>query len=124
MTREEFTATAAALVERYIENTEMFDSDPQLRVNPLTLEMTLADGAGMRADIELSDEALEEAAASQGDAAEDASDRQVRQNPDYYPLRDLIVPRPAPGFRPTIAPAPDLEAISALASAYSSAFTA
>lgn len=118
MKREEFVKAVTDLVQRYIDNFDLFDSDPQLRVNPASLEMSLVNSSEMRTAIEYSDEALEEAAASQGATYEDSTDLQVRQNPDFYPLRTLLTPHPAPGFAPTISPGPDAKAIDAVAAVY------
>ena len=123
MKKDEFINAASALVRQYLDNTALFDSDPQLCVNPATLALTLVNGSQMREAIEYSDEILEAAAASQGAADEDADDLQVRRNPDFYPLRSLIAPHPAPGFNPSIDPAPDAAAIEALAAVYASSFT-
>lgn len=90
MKREEFVETVKAAVGIYVNNTESYDSDPQIRVNPATLAVDLVNGSDLLKAIEYSDEAVENAAASEGDATESADDYQASQDPEFYPVRRLI----------------------------------
>lgn len=112
MTRDEFTAAVTRLVQEYIDNFERFDSDPQIRVNPVTLAVGIVNGSEMFAEIEDSDEAVESAAGAQGDESEADTDYQVRQNPDFYALRQLL--RHEEGGKTV----PDAYAINSIAANY------
>lgn len=90
MTREEFTNAVTELVTQYIETVDRFDNNPQLRVNPVTFAIDLATGNDLLEEIAYSNEAIEEAAAAERPASEDAADYQAAQNPDFYPLRSLV----------------------------------
>lgn len=78
------------LVQEYIDNWDLYDSNPQIRVNPEMKTATLVDGSDMQEEIEDSDEAIENAAGAQGAETEDADDYQVMQNPDFYPVKTLL----------------------------------
>ena len=82
-------------VQEYIDNFDRFDSNPQLRVNPVSLRVDLVNGSDLFAEIEDSDEAIEDAAASQGMESDEATDFQVKQNPDFYPVKKLLKPEGA-----------------------------
>ncbi len=90
MKREEFIERVKHLVSLYIENDNLFDQSPQLRVNPVALEMTIVNGGDIASDIADSEEIVEAAAGSDRPADEDADDFQVAQNPDFYPVKELI----------------------------------
>ncbi len=90
MTHEELSKKISDLVEEYIENFDRFDSNPQIRVNPALDRVALVNGSDMLAEIEDSDEAVEDAAAADGAETEDASDYQASQNPDFYPVKKLL----------------------------------
>lgn len=92
MTREEFKKAIEDNINLYINNFYRFDSNPQLRVNPDTLGVTLVNGSDMLAEIADNDEALEAAAASHGMANQEASDYQVTRNPDFYSVKKLLEP--------------------------------
>lgn len=111
MTREEFTKTVIDLIQDYIDNAGSFDSNPQLRVNPATLKIMLVKGQDMLAEIEDSNEAVEDAAGAEGSASEDASDFQVRQNPDFYAVKKMVKVNGN-----TVVP--DITAVNALADIY------
>lgn len=84
------TDSIIGLVKEYIENFDMFDSNPQIRVNPATITAGLVNGRDMLAEIEDSNETIEDAAGAEGAATEDASDYQVKQNPDFYPVKSFL----------------------------------
>lgn len=93
MTKEEFRKKLTDAVESYIENFDRYDSNPQLRVNPLNLDVELIDGRILAEVIEDSDEAVENAAIAEGAATEDAADYQVKQNPSLYAVKALLATR-------------------------------
>ena len=90
MTRDEFRKTLLDNIDFYINNFYRFDSNPQLRVNPDTLGVTLVNGSDILSEIGDNDEAIEAAAASHGMAWQEASDMQVTQNPDFYAVKSLL----------------------------------
>lgn len=90
VTREEFTDVIRTYVQGYIDNPGAFGTDPQIRVNPLTLDTTMVRDSDMMAEIGISDEVVESTAAADDEAAADAGDNSVRQNPDFYALRTLV----------------------------------
>ena len=89
------TDTITRLVNEYIDNFDRFDSNPQIRVNPAKLSATLVNGSDMTAEIEDNDEAIEDAAAADGLATEDAADYQVSQNPDFYSVKQFLQVTPS-----------------------------
>lgn len=110
-TEKEFIGEITELVNGYIENFDRYDSNPQLRINPLLKRVELINGADMGAEIEDADEAVENAAIAQNPATEDADDRQVRQNPDFYPVKNFLKPSGNTDI-------PDAEKIAHLAAKY------
>ena len=92
MNKDEFSKQLIATVNSYISNFDRYDNNPQIRVNPATLEIELVTGNDMQAEIEDSDEAVENAAIAQGMATQEASDFQVTQNPDFYAVKGLLKP--------------------------------
>lgn len=100
MTRKNFTDSIMTLVDGFIANYDEFDNDPQLRVEPATLNVSIVSGDERTAEMAYSQEALEGAAAVEGVEGEDADDLQVRRNPDFYAMRNLIKtvgePQPVP----------------------------
>ena len=112
MTRDEFIEKLTGEVNTYIENFDRFDSDPQLKVIPATLDVTLVNGSERSDAVEDSDEAIENAAAAHGLANQETMDYQVTRNPDYYAVKRLLA---ASGPDHTI---PDTTAIEAIASNY------
>lgn len=93
MDAKEFKRILTDRVQEYIDNFDRFDSNPQLRVNPLLMRVDLVNGSDLIAEIEDSDEAIEDAAASQGMENDDSTDYQVKQNPDFYPVKKLLQPK-------------------------------
>lgn len=90
MRREEFVKSVETVVNEYINDFDRFDKNPMLRVNPELKLVEVENGYGFREDIEYSDEAVEQAAAVEGDAREDAMDNQAAQDFDYYPIRHFF----------------------------------
>lgn len=94
MTRKEFIDAISHAVTLYIESPEYFDANPQLRVNPATLDVVAVNGKDAYEDMAFSEEAIEEETAAQGDETEDATDFQSSQNPDFYAIKDYVVKEP------------------------------
>ena len=90
MTRNDFSSIINKIVEQYIQSFDLFDSNPQLKINPETLTIQLINGSEMQTDIEYSDEAIEEAAGAETSEYEDAMDAQARRNPDFYAVKRLL----------------------------------
>ena len=112
MKREEFIQTVKCAVGIYIDNTESYDSDPQVRINPANLAVDLVNGSDLLKAIEYSDEAVESAAGAEGDASESATDYQALQDPDFYAVRRLV--RRAPDGTCSV----DMVAVDSLADTY------
>ena len=112
MTRKELIENINTTLRRYLNATEYYGPDPQLSVNPVTLYVDLATDATRTAGLADSEEALEDAAAAQGDASEAATDFQARENPDYYPVSQFLK---YTSGAPTV---PDTAAVAALALSY------
>ena len=109
MNRKDFADAVAGMVKIYLDNSYNFDENPQLRVNPVTFDFTIVNGSDMLAEIEDSNEAVEDAAGAEGDEA--ATDMQVKQNPDFYSVRRLITTAPNGSYVPDEA---QIDAIAAL----------
>lgn len=93
MNAKDFKRTLTECVQEYIDNFDRFDANPQLRVNPVSKRVDLVNGSDLIAEIEDSDEAIEDAAASQGMENDDSTDFQVKQNPDFYSVKSLLEPK-------------------------------
>lgn len=90
MTREELSNAIVHAVTLYTNSPEYFDSDPKIRINPATLDVTVVNGRDALKGIAFSDEAVEEAAAVDGEANEDAADFQTSQDPDFFAVKDYV----------------------------------
>lgn len=90
MTRNEFIESLTSSVVSYINAPEIAGPNPQIRVNPLKLDVALINGTDFLNDIAYSDEIIEAAAAADRPADADADDYQVAQNPDFYPAATLV----------------------------------
>lgn len=90
MDRQQFIKHVTSLVDMYIENFDRFDSDPQIMVNPVSLDVRIVSEEDKLAQISDSDEAIENAAAAQGDETEQALDFQAKQDPEFYPVKKLL----------------------------------
>lgn len=87
-----FIKAIADLVQEYIDNWDRFDSNPQIRVNPELLYVDAINGEAMLEGIGDSEEAFEDAAYAVGDETMSSSDFQEKQDPDFYPIKDLLKP--------------------------------
>ena len=112
MTVTDLTEAITKAVNEYIENFDRFDSNPQIRVNPSTLDAQLVNGSDMLAELGDNDEAIEDAAAADGLRDEEGTDFQVTQNPDFYPVKPLL------GQTPNGATIPSASAIREIAAKY------
>lgn len=112
MTRKEFIEAITHAVMQYTKAPEFFDANPQLRINPSTFEVISINGKDYYEEIEDNDEVIENEAAADGAATEDAEDFQASQNPDFYAIKDYVVTDAAGKL------APDAKAIEKLASQY------
>ena len=90
--RKTFVKAVADLVQEYIDNWDRFDSNPQIRVNPELLYVEAIDGSAMLEGLGDSEEAFEDAAAAHGDESMSDTDFQEKQDPDFYPIKELIKP--------------------------------
>lgn len=113
MKKQEFIENIERMLQLYADNVNVFDSNPQLRVNPRTLDATIVNGSDMMTEIEDSDEAVENAAAALGAENMDATDYQASQNPDFYAATKLLTVNDK-GRR-----VPDEKAVMAVADVYS-----
>lgn len=112
ITREEFEKAIKDLVQEYIDNFDRFDSNPQIRVNPELLYVEVIDGSAMLEGIGDSDEAIEDAAYAEGDETMSATDYQAKENPDFYPVKELLKSTGAHSSEP------DMKKIMAIADNY------
>lgn len=110
--RATFVKAVTDLVQEYINNWDRFDSNPQIRVNPELLYVEAIDGNAMLEGIGDSEEAFEDAAYAVGDETMSSSDFQEKQDPDFYPIKDLLKPV---GHNVSI---PDPDKIEAIADEY------
>lgn len=90
MTRKDFTERIEFLVREYLNDPKPFGPNCQIKVEPVSLMVTLADNTDMLDSIEYSNEAVEEAAGADTETYEDAMDSQARRNPDFYPIGHFI----------------------------------
>lgn len=111
MTRDDFIRSIGRMIQLYIDNADRFDSNPQLRVNPATLEASVVNGSDMLAELENSNENVEIEAGAEGAGAQDDADFQAGRNPDFYAVSRLVS-ETADRTRP------DLAAIAELAESY------
>lgn len=110
--RKTFVKAVTELVQEYIDNWDRFDSNPQIRVNPELLFVEAIDGSAMLEGIGDSEEAFEDAAYAQGDETMSATDFQEKEDPDFYPIKELIKPV---GHNISV---PDTDKIEAIADEY------
>lgn len=110
--RKTFVKAINDLVQEYIDNWDRFDENPQIRVNPELLYVDLVNGNSMLEDLGDSEEAFEDAAYAEGDETMSASDFQEKQDPDFYPVKELLK-ETSPGVS-----IPDIDKIENIADEY------
>ena len=112
MTREELIERIKHAVMQYAEGADLFDSNPQLRINPATFDVEAVNGSDFLEEIADNNEAIEDEAAADGAENEDATDWQVDQNPDFYSIKEYVVTDADGKMKP------DTRAIERLAAQY------
>ena len=112
MDKQEFLETLNNVVANCIEEYAQLGPDAQLSINPVTKYITVDTGDDIQYDIADADETVEMGAGAERPDQEDADDYQARQNPDFYPLIELIK-RDDKGHL-----VPDQEAIDSVIAAY------
>lgn len=110
--RPTFVKAVTDLIQEYIDNWDRFDANPQIRVNPELLYVEAINGDAMLEGLGDSEEAFEDAAYAHGDETMSATDYQEKQDPDFYPIKDLLKPV---GHNLSV---PDAEKIEAIADNY------
>lgn len=90
MTQQEFIDNLKRIVANYAANRDEMTSDPQLRINPMTLHASVVTAQEMQNEIAYTDEDIEANAAAEGDETESSDDYEGKQDPDFYPLRVLL----------------------------------
>ncbi len=112
MTRKDLIEAITHAVMQYTQAPEFFDANPQLRINPSTLEVISVNGKDYYEEIEDNDEVIENEAAADGAATEEAEDFQASQNPDFYAIADYVIKEDDGKL------SPDKKAIEKLAKTY------
>lgn len=90
MDRQEFIDNVKRIAKVYSENVTELTDDPQLRVNPMNLRMSVVTAQEMQNEIAYTDEDIDVNAAAEGDESESSDDYEAKQDPDFYPLRELL----------------------------------
>lgn len=90
MTRQEFIAKISELLDAYIEYGDITKGDLQLRVNPESKYVSIVGEDYLQHGIDQTDENIEVGAAAENQHAEDYALNQIDQDPDFYPVRDLV----------------------------------
>ncbi len=112
MTREELISAITHAVTQYVDAPEYFDANPQLRINPATLDVVAINGRDELEGIADNVEAIEDEAAAQGDETEDATDWQASQDPEFYSIKEYVITDATGKMKP------DKKAIEKLAANY------
>lgn len=89
MERQEFIDNIRRIVANYIQDRDEMTEDVQLRINPMTLHSSVVTAQEMQNEIAYTDEDIEANAAAEGDETESSDDYEGKQDPDFYPLRQL-----------------------------------
>lgn len=88
--KQEFKENIERIVANYAADRDEMINDPQLRVNPMSLTMSVVTAREMQNEIGFTDEDIEAGAAAEGDETESSDDYEAKQDPDFYPLRELL----------------------------------
>lgn len=112
MERSTFIDTMVNLVRKYESDPDMYEPNAQIRVNPVSLMPFIIDGKELLDEIEDNDENVEDEAAAERPEAEEETDYQASQNPEFYSVADLLKPLPSGGHEI------DMDAIQAIADRY------
>ena len=89
MTREELAENIAITIKEYVGLDNHNGPGLKLSINPESLFVSVITESEMLTDIAESNEAIEDAAAAERPASEDATDYQVARTPDIYPVADF-----------------------------------
>lgn len=92
MDRQEFIDNVQRIVDNYSDDRLEMPDDPQLRVNPMNLRVSVVTADEMQNEIAYTDEDIDAEAAAEGDLTESSDDYEESQDPDFYPLRELVKP--------------------------------
>lgn len=90
MDKKQFIEDVKKIVSTYAADRDELIDDPQLRINPLNLTMSVVTAKEMQNEIAYTNEDIDVAAAAEGDLYESADDYEAKQDPDFYPLRKLL----------------------------------
>lgn len=112
MTRDELSDTIAITIKEYVGHDNNNGPGLKLSINPVSLFVSVITQDEMLSDIENSNEAVEDAAAAERPELEEATDYQVEQNPDIYPV-DRLLKMSATGFYDV-----DMDAVRKIAAKY------
>lgn len=92
MDKKEFVENIKRIVTNYEGDRSEMGDDPQLRINPLSLHASVVSAKEMQNEIAYTDEDIDAGAAAEGDETESSDDYEEKQDPDFYPLRELTGP--------------------------------
>lgn len=92
MERQEFIDNVKRIVANYEADRLEMPDEPQLRINPLNLRMSVVTAEEMQNEIAYTDEDIDAEAAAEGDMTESSDDYEEKQDPDFIPLRELTAP--------------------------------
>lgn len=92
MDKNEFIANVKRIIDNYSADRDEMTDDPQLRINPLSLHMSVVTAREMQNEIAYTDEDIDAEAAAEGDETESSDDYEEKQDPDFIPLRTLLAP--------------------------------
>lgn len=92
MDKQAFIENVKRIVGNYVADRNEMSEDPQLRINPMSLHMSVVTADEMQNEIAYTDEDIEVNAAAEGDESESSDDYEGKQDPDFYPLRELLKP--------------------------------
>lgn len=90
MDKKEFIDNVTRIINNYAADQLEMQDDPQLRINPMNLHMSVVTAQEMQNEIAYTDEAIDAEAAAEGDMTESSDDYEEKQDPDFYPLRVLL----------------------------------
>lgn len=89
MEKQEFIDNVKRIVNNYIEDRMEMSDDPQLRINPMNMRVSVVTADEMQNEIAYTDEDIDAEAAAGGDETESSDDYEEKQDPDFIPLRQL-----------------------------------
>lgn len=78
------------LLHAFVEFGDSTAGNPQVRIDPQTLYVALANGADFIDEIADTEENIENEAAAESNSAEEAADFQAQRDPDFYPVSRFL----------------------------------